>query len=101
MGATKTDVFTVRQNTIAAIAKALGHPARVSIIEYLVKVNSCIAGDIVKELPLSQPTVSQHLKELKSAGLIDGYHEANTIKYYINEKTLREFGQYFSGVAAK
>ena len=70
MGATKTDHFTDNQNQLAVIAKALGHPARIAIMEYLLKVDTCICGDIVSELPLSQPTVSQHLKELKNAGLI-------------------------------
>ena len=81
MGATKTDHFTDQQNQIAIIAKALGHPARIAIIEYLLKVNACICSDIVEELPLAQPTVSQHLKELKNAGLIKGSIEGNTICY--------------------
>lgn len=72
MGASKTDHFTDKQNEIATLAKALAHPARVAIIDYLLKVNTCICGDIVNELPLAQPTVSQHLKELKNAGLIKG-----------------------------
>ena len=67
MGATKTEYFTDQQNEIASLAKAIGHPARVAIIEYLIKVDACICGDIVNELPLAQPTVSQHLKELKNA----------------------------------
>ena len=58
MGATKTDFFTEQQNELAVLAKALGHPARIAIIEYLLKVNTCICGDIVNELPLAQPTVS-------------------------------------------
>src|SRR5690606_30467369 len=86
MGATKTDHFTDQQNQIATIAKALGHPARIAIIEYLMKVNTCICGDIVNELPLAQPTVSQHLKELKNAGLIKGNIEGNAICYCIDEK---------------
>ena len=72
MGASKTDFYTDNQNELAILAKALGHPARIAIIEYILKVNSCICGDIVNELPLAQPTVSQHLKELKNAGLIKG-----------------------------
>ncbi|MBK6821248.1 MAG: winged helix-turn-helix transcriptional regulator [Bacteroidetes bacterium] len=79
MGATKTDHFTDQQNNIAIIAKALGHPARIAIMEYLSKVDACICGDIVNELPLAQPTVSQHLKELKNAGLIKGNIEGNAI----------------------
>jgi DNA-binding transcriptional ArsR family regulator len=65
MGASKTESFTIEQNELATLAKALGHPARIAIIEYLLKVQTCICGDIVMELPLAQPTVSQHLKELK------------------------------------
>lgn len=85
MGATKTDFFTDNQNELAILAKALGHPARIAIIEYLLKVNACICGDIVNELPLSQPTISQHLKELKNANLIKGSIEGNAICYCINE----------------
>jgi ArsR family transcriptional regulator len=85
MGATKSDHFTDNQNELAVLTKALGHPARIAIIEYLLKVNACICGDIVNELPLSQPTVSQHLKELKNAGLIKGNIEGNAICYCINE----------------
>lgn len=86
MGATKSDHFTESQNELAVLTKALGHPARIAIIEYLLKVNTCICGDIVNELPLSQPTISQHLKELKNAGLIKGNVEGNAICYCINEK---------------
>ncbi|WP_204307705.1 ArsR/SmtB family transcription factor, partial [Klebsiella pneumoniae] len=81
MGATKAAFFTDKQNSIANMAKALGHPARIAIIEYLVKVNACICGDIVNELPLAQPTISQHLKELKQAGLIKGTIEGNSVCY--------------------
>lgn len=98
MGATKTEHFTDKQNQIATIAKALGHPARVAIIEYLAKVNECICGDIVNELPLAQPTVSQHLKELKNAGIIKGSIEGNTICYCIDEKTIEILNTYFSQI---
>ncbi|HTB06457.1 MAG TPA: metalloregulator ArsR/SmtB family transcription factor [Bacteroidia bacterium] len=91
MGATKTDEFTEKQNELANIAKALGHPARVAIIEYLLAKQSCICGDIVDELPLAQPTISQHLKELKNAGLIKGNVNGNTICYCIDEKVLKGF----------
>lgn len=70
MGATKTHHFTERQNELATLIKALGHPARIAIIDYLLKTESCICGDIVNELPLAQPTVSQHLKELKMQELL-------------------------------
>jgi DNA-binding transcriptional ArsR family regulator len=70
MGATKSDEFSVKDNRVARYAKALAHPARIAILQYLAKQQSCVCGDIVEELPLSQSTVSQHLKELKDAGLI-------------------------------
>jgi len=98
MGATKTDHFTDRQNQVATIAKALGHPARIAIIEHLLKVNACICSDIVEELPLAQPTVSQHLKELKNAGLIKGNIEGNSICYCINESTFALLSSYLSAV---
>jgi ArsR family transcriptional regulator len=98
MGATKTEHFTDEQNQIAIIAKALGHPARIAIIEYLLKVDTCICGDIVNELPLAQPTVSQHLKELKNAGLIKGNIEGNSICYCIDEKTFAILKNFFSKI---
>ena len=101
MGATKTDHFTEKQNSIASMAKALGHPARVAILEYLIKVNACICSDIVNELPLAQPTVSQHLKELKNAGWIKGNIEGNAICYCVDENVLSKLQLYFSGMASK
>ncbi|MGQ7946607.1 ArsR/SmtB family transcription factor [Flavobacterium sp. WC2509] len=98
MGATKTEHFTDAQNQIASIAKALGHPARIAIIEYLLKVNECICGDIVNELPLAQPTVSQHLKELKNAGIIKGNITGNSICYCIDEKAIALLNTYFSNI---
>ena len=86
MGLTKTDSFTKKQNELAVLAKALGHPARIAIIEYLTRAQSCVCGDIVNELPLSQSTVSQHLKELKSAGLIKGTIEGPSVCYCINNE---------------
>jgi len=101
MGASKTDHFTDKQNAIALLAKALGHPARVAIIEYLMKVDTCICGDIVNELPLAQPTVSQHLKELKNAGLIKGNIEGTAICYCIDEKAFEKLQAYFGNVSVK
>lgn len=86
MGATKSDEFTVRDNRIARYAKALGHPARVAIVRLLVQRQSCVCGDIVDELPISQSTVSQHLKELKEAGLIQGEIDGPRVCYCINPK---------------
>ena len=101
MGATKTDHFTEKQNELATLAKAIGHPARVAIIDYLLKVDTCICGDIVNELPLAQPTISQHLKELKNAGIIKGNIEGNAICYCIDEKVFARLQSFFNNIAAK
>lgn len=101
MGATKTEHFTDKQNEVALLTKALGHPARIAIIEYLMSVDTCICGDIVNELPLAQPTVSQHLKELKNAGLIKGTIERNAICYCINEKPIEKLINYFLKISTK
>lgn len=86
MGVAKTEEFTIKDNKIAGYAKALAHPARVAILQLLLKKQSCVCGDIVDELPLSQSTVSQHLKELKEAGLIKGNIEGVKVCYCIDEK---------------
>lgn len=99
MGASKTENYTELQNHISLISKALGHPARVAIVDYLIKVDTCICGDIVNELPLSQPTVSQHLRELKNAGIIQGTIEGNAICYCLNQSTLESFINYLSEVS--
>lgn len=98
MGISKTEHYTEDQNKIALIAKALGHPARLAIMDYLAKVNTCICGDIVNELPLAQATISQHLKELKNADLIKGSIEGAAICYCINEETLNTFNTYLSKI---
>jgi DNA-binding transcriptional ArsR family regulator len=98
MGITKTADYTDDQNRLAALAKALGHPARIAIIEYLLKTDSCICGDIVNELPLAQPTVSQHLKELKNAGIIKGNISGNAICYCINEAAWAASRALFEGL---
>jgi len=85
MGLTKSEMFTTQQNQIAMIAKAFAHPARVAILQYLFKINSCICGDLVEEVGLAQPTISQHLKELKNLGLIKGNIEGTSVCYCINE----------------
>ncbi len=86
MGTTKSEEFTIKDNRIAKYAKALAHPARVAILQVLLKKQNCICGDIVEELPLSQSTVSQHLKELKEAGLIKGDIDGAKVCYCIDEK---------------
>jgi ArsR family transcriptional regulator, arsenate/arsenite/antimonite-responsive transcriptional repressor len=101
VGATKTEHFTDKQNQVALLTKALGHPARIAILEYLMSVDTCICGDIVNELPLAQPTVSQHLKELKNAGLIKGSIEGNAICYCIDEKSIEKLINYFSKITLK
>ncbi|MCB9223921.1 MAG: metalloregulator ArsR/SmtB family transcription factor [Crocinitomicaceae bacterium] len=84
MGASKTDLFTQEQNELALLAKAIGHPARVAILQYLLDSKECINNDLVNELGLAQPTISQHLKELKNIGLIKGTVEGVSICYCID-----------------
>ncbi|MFV9550648.1 ArsR/SmtB family transcription factor [Algibacter sp. PT7-4] len=84
MGLAKTEMFTDTQNEIALFAKVFGHPARVAILEQLFKINTCYCGDLVNEIGLAQPTISQHLKELKHLGLIKGNVEGTSVCYCIN-----------------
>ena len=98
MGLSKTKAFSERENRIADLAKALAHPARVAILDFLAKQNVCVCGDIVDQLPLSQSTVSQHLAELKRVGLIKGEIEGPRVCYCIDHdawdearKTLVQF----------
>ncbi len=99
MGISKTEEFSKTHNAIAAKMKALAHPARVAIVEYLLSVDACICGDIVEHLPLAQPTVSQHLKELKNAGLIKGSVEGKSICYCVDETAVAQLQTYFSGIS--
>ena len=85
MGVTKTSQFTDQQNQLAGMAKALGHPARIAILQYLSTQNSCVCGSIVDEIGLAQATVSQHLKALKEAGLIQGTVEGVSTCYCVNQ----------------
>jgi len=84
MGLTKTEMFTDLQNEISLFAKVLGHPARIAILQHLFKIDSCVCGDLVNEIGLAQPTISQHLKELKHLGLIKGNIEGTSVCYCIN-----------------
>lgn len=86
MGSSKTEKFTEEQNKIALFAKVFGHPARVAILQHLFKINACICGDLVNEIGLAQPTISQHLKELKILGLIKGTVEGTSVCYCINNE---------------
>ena len=85
MGLTKSEIFTEEQNQIAAIAKVLGHPARIAILDFIIKLNSCVCGDLVKEIGLAQPTISQHLKELKKVGIIKGTIDGTSVCYCIDD----------------
>lgn len=96
MGITKTDLFTKKQNELATMAKALAHPARIAILQYLIKTNSCVCGTLVDVLGLAQPTISQHLKELKQVGLIQGNIEGTSVCYCINPKKWAEYQTFFS-----
>ena len=100
MGTSKTEGFTAQQLELATIARALAHPARVAILQYLAQVNACIGGDIVEALPLAQPTISRHLKELKEVGLIKGEIEGVRVNYCIDRGRWKEvqalMGMFFS-----
>lgn len=90
MGITKSEIFTKKQNELANIAKVLGHPARIAILQHLFKLNSCVCGDLVEEIGLAQPTISQHLKELKKLEIIKGTIEGTSVCYCINPIKWRE-----------
>ncbi len=85
MGLTKSEIFTEEQNQVAALAKAFAHPARVAILQQIFKVNNCICGDLVEEIGLAQATISQHLRELKTIGLIKGNIEGTSFCYCIDK----------------
>ncbi|WP_158828136.1 ArsR/SmtB family transcription factor [Mucilaginibacter lacusdianchii] len=100
MGATKTEIFTEEQNHLASMLKAMAHPARIAILQHLMAANACICGDLVEELGLAQATISQHLKELKNAGLIQGTIEGVSVCYCIEPNTWaalqNQLGAFFS-----
>ena len=96
MGATKKDLFTDEQNQIALLAKAFSHPARAAILQYLLKSKDCINGDLVNELGLAQATISQHLKELKSIGIIQGTIEGVSVSYCIEPSKWTEIKNIFN-----
>ena len=99
MGVTKTDLFTDEQNAFAQMGKIFAHPARVAILQYLVNANACINSDLVQELGLAQATISQHLRELKTIGIIQGTVEGASMSYCINPSKWKEmktqFDQFF------
>jgi DNA-binding transcriptional ArsR family regulator len=95
MGLTKTEMFTEEQNKMALIAKAFGHPARLAILQHLFKLNSCVCGDLVSEIGLAQPTISQHLKELKNLGIIKGDISGTSVCYCIDQEEWQHIKQMF------
>ncbi|MDX2360634.1 MAG: metalloregulator ArsR/SmtB family transcription factor [Crocinitomicaceae bacterium] len=86
MGLTKTDNYTERQVELSKMIKVLGHPARIAILESIIKTDACVCGDLVTEIGLAQSTISQHLKELKTVGLIQGTIEGTSMCYCIDAK---------------
>jgi DNA-binding transcriptional ArsR family regulator len=98
---TKKDKFDYEEVALAALAKALSHPARIAIIKLLMERKKCICGDIVTELPLSQSTVSQHLKELKDVGLILGKADGPRVYYSIDEETWNKAKIFFDRLFKK
>lgn len=90
MGATKKDIFNEEQNRLATVLKALAHPARIAILQYIIKQDACICNDLVQELGLAQATISQHLKELKNIGIIKGNIEGTSVCYCIDEKAWKQ-----------
>ena len=96
MGLTKTDIYTHQQNRLASFFKVVGHPARVAILQYIIDQKACICNDLVDELGLAQATISQHLKELKSIGIIQGTIEGKSVCYCIDEKLWKQIQGEFS-----
>lgn len=90
MGVTRSDLFNKQQNELARVAKVLAHPARIAILQHLVKINACINSDLVQEIGLAQATISQHLRELKEAGLVQGSIEGTSMSYCINPSRWNE-----------
>jgi len=90
MGITKTEMFTKEQNRLAIMFKVLGHPARIAILQHIINQKACICNDLVEELGLAQATISQHLKELKNIGIIQGSIEGKSVCYCIEEKVWKE-----------
>lgn len=100
MGITKSEIFTAKQNKIATMLKALAHPARIAIIQQLTRSEHCICSELVEDLGLAQPTISQHLKELKNIGIIKGCVEGKSISYCIDQKVWLQVKKEFDGLFA-
>lgn len=91
----KNKEYSIDNEQLARFAKAMGHPARITILNFLASLDSCYFGDIHNELPIAKATVSQHLKELKDAGLIQGEIETPKVKYCINHENWEKAQAYF------
>ena len=96
MGTSKNELFSDRQNQIAAVSKALSHPARIAIIEYLLQLKACVNAELIDELGLAQATISQHLKELKEIGIIQGSIQGKRISYCINAERWDEMNAMYA-----
>jgi predicted transcriptional regulator len=97
MGTTKTEIFSKEQNELATLLKAMAHPARIAILQHIIAANACICGDLVDELGLAQATISQHLKELKNAGIIQGTIEGVKVCYCIEPNTWQRLQTQLGG----
>ncbi len=101
MGLTRTDLYSAEQNELAAILRALAHPARVAIVQHLLRVNACIGGEIVEQIGLAQPTISRHLRELKEVGIVQGTVEGTSINYCIDARRWREVQALLNGLLSQ
>ncbi|NMM49850.1 ArsR/SmtB family transcription factor [Marinigracilibium pacificum] len=101
MGVSKLDSYSKAELRIADLSKALGHPARIAILKHLLKVKQCINGELVNELKLAQATVSQHLSELKKAGIINAKVKGTSMIYSINKKSWVEMENIFNDFFAE
>lgn len=97
MGLTKTEMFSKEQNNLASLFKVLAHPARIAILQHIINQRSCICNDLVEELGLAQPTISQHLNELKSVGIIQGRIEGKSVCYCIEQSKWKKIQELFNG----
>lgn len=96
MGTTKSHIFNISQNTIAITAKVLAHPARVAILQHISKQENCICNDLVDVIGLSQPTISQHLSEIKKIGLLKGTYKGKNLCYCIHQEKWKELQELFT-----
>lgn len=98
MASAKTELFELELQIKANLFKALAHPVRLQILEYLVQSKTCLTGDISDVFPLSRTTLNQHMKELKDAGLICSHEEGSKIVYCLNCKKIEEMSNILAGL---